>query len=266
MGKIPNDIEIFVHAFTDELTYKFNDVIQGVYLYGSIALGAFNENKSDIDFIVLLKRELTNEELQNLKTCHSYLRKQKWGKRLDGMYLYYKDIGKLNHHITPYPYCSNGKIKLGHWDVNNITWWLLKNHGIQIMGPSISSLNVKVEWNNLFETMSYNINQYWYQKSKKPYLFLFSDMVEFAVTTLCRIIYSLNNEAIISKDAAVKYVLYTFPDKWELLLRETIRIREFTNKHSLYSSKLKRANDCKEFIKYAHKYCNQNHSLISALQ
>lgn len=50
----------------DEITEAskqiFGEKLVGVYLHGSIAMGCFNPNKSDIDLIFVIENELTDEE------------------------------------------------------------------------------------------------------------------------------------------------------------------------------------------------------------
>lgn len=254
---LSKNVEEFMKIYMESLNQHLPaDLIEGVYLYGSISLGAYREEISDIDFIVLLKRAVNDEEIAAIKLFHSQLNKDKFGRRMDGVYIQASLVGKTNEEMLPYPFCAEGEVSVGHWDVNHITWWVLKQYGITLQGAPIVELNIPTRWEDVLETLKYNINQYWFGKSKKRYPFLFDSMVEFTICTISRIICSLERREIVSKDQALDLCKDTLPERWHLLLKEGSRIRNSSTKKSLYKSKIKRAKDCRDFILFIHKLCN----------
>ena len=257
-NQLPVIVQSFMQKYVELLNKNLpSDLIEGVYIYGSIALGAFNESKSDIDFIVLLRREVSELEVATIQDIHVQMNKQPFGKRMDGVYIQLNAIGKTNEELPTYPYCIDGEVKVGHWDVNHITWLVLKEHGITLQGTPIGDLHIPTKWNDVFITLEYNMNKYWLNKTKKAYLFLFDSMVESATCTISRIICSLEQRDIFSKDKAVMLCIDMLPERWHLLLKEGSRIRTKANTKSLYKSKLKRARDCRDFILYTHQLCNK---------
>ncbi|WP_342577612.1 aminoglycoside adenylyltransferase domain-containing protein [Psychrobacillus sp. FSL K6-2843] len=235
--------------------------IEGVYMYGSIALGAFDEKKSDVDFIVLLKRSANEQEVEIIKEIHFQISKEKLGARMDGMYIQTADLGKTNDILLPYPYCSDGEVKVGHWDINHVTWWILKKHGIALQGRPIHELNISTKWEDVLGTLKYNINEYWYKKSKEIPNSVPDDMVEFVTTTICRILYSLKFQQIISKKEALEKGLVILPFRWHTLLKEGMRIRSSEQLPSLFDTESSRAETCKDFILYTHEICNEGYFL-----
>ena len=251
---LPVSVASFMQNYVHVLNTKLpSNLIEGIYIYGSITLGAFNEEKSDIDFIVLLKRSLTRLELETIQGVHSQMSESKIGKRMDGVYVQVSTLGKTNEDLQPYPFCAEGQIKIGYWDVNHITWWILKEHGITLQGTLTRELNIPTNWDNVIETLKYNVNTYWFSKTRKLHLFLFEDMVEFTTCTISRIICSMDQKNILSKDKAIEHCLQTLPEKWHLLLKEGARIRKGTRGESFYRSKVKRAIDCRNFILYTYQ-------------
>ena len=257
-SQMPRHVQSFMQNYVELLNKHLpSDLVEGVYIYGSIALGAFDEAKSDIDFIVLLRRAVNEQELAMLQDIHVQMNKYALGKRMDGLYTQASMIGKTNEELLAYPYCTDGIVEVGYWDVNHITWWVLKEHGITLQGIPIGDLNIPTKWDDVLKTLAYNMNNYWFNKSKKTYLFLSDGMVEFAACTISRIICSLELRAILSKDEAVRLCIDLLPERWHLLLKEGSRIRLKANTKSLYKSKLKRAKDCRDFILYTHQLCNE---------
>lgn len=250
--RIPEIVHPLLHDYTERLLSELPDLVCGVYLYGSMALSGFEEATSDIDFVTLLHRGLTTEETEKLHSIHHDLVKSNpIAKRMDGMYIKREDIGKTNSDLEPYPYCDSGTFNAsGHYDVNHVTWWLIKQHGIRVTGQSIDELNISTQWFDVGETMKYNIHDYWAPKGKKMRYFLLNGWVEFAVFTLCRIYYSLMHQDIIPKRKAVEHALQELPPVWHTLLKEAMRIRYQPNESSLYSSRIKRAKETQRFIRY----------------
>ncbi|MDF9413391.1 DUF4111 domain-containing protein [Brevibacillus laterosporus] len=256
--KIPKKIRPLLQEYSDVLLSELTDVIEGIYLYGSIALSAFDEHKSDIDFMTIVKRRLTHEELERVSKLHHKLKKDNpLAQKLDGMYISLDDIGRDNKSLQPYPCCASGVFKKeGHWDSNHVTWWTLKHYGITIAGKRINELGIATEWQDVHATMHYNINEYWAKKGKSRIFFLFDEWIEDAVVTLCRIYYTLKDQEIIPKNKAVEHALQALPSDWHLLLRETLRIRNRKNEPSYFSSRIKRARETRNFIAYMITFCN----------
>ncbi|KNF10207.1 hypothetical protein CLPU_1c03720 [Gottschalkia purinilytica] len=263
--RIPNILKPLLNEYVVKLKDCYKDNIFGVYIYNSVALGAFDVNKSDIDILTIINRDFTNEEIVKLKVIHDELKsKFKYAKKMEGMYIRIDNLGKVNSEIEPYVYFENGKLHdSGYYDINYVTWWTLKNNGIEINSPSISELNIDINWNHILLTMNYNLNDYWKKKSDKKLIFLLDEWVEFSVLTLCRILFTLDNKKISSKCEALKYTMNCVPDDWKLLVKEAMRIRENSSKKSLYKSRIRRSKETKKFIKYIINYCNEKYELSS---
>lgn len=251
-------MQVFLHLLN---TYLTKDLIEGVYIYGSTAIGAFEQEKSDIDFIVLLKRTANKKEIEILDDIHVQLTNENLGARIDGMYILKADIGKTNSVLAPYPYYSDGSLEVGHWDINHITWWVLKEYGSVLQGTPIIELGIATKWEDVFNTLKYNINEYWYSKAKEIRGSVSDEMVEFATTTICRILYSLDKKEIISKKIALENGIDTLPERWKPLLMEGLRIRSSRQTESLFNTESLRAEACRHFVLYAHELCNDKYFL-----
>ena len=51
-----------INDFTNMCKDIFSDDLTGIYLHGSLAMGCFNPNKSDIDFIVVIENDMTEKQ------------------------------------------------------------------------------------------------------------------------------------------------------------------------------------------------------------
>ncbi|WP_236013414.1 aminoglycoside adenylyltransferase domain-containing protein [Paenibacillus glycanilyticus] len=66
------DIDAFLEKAVSIFRSILSDNLTGIYLHGSLAMGCFNPQKSDIDLILVVKNKLSKEELQ-LMTRHILL-------------------------------------------------------------------------------------------------------------------------------------------------------------------------------------------------
>lgn len=224
----------------------------GIYIYGSIALGAFEDTASDIDVIALTQGEWSQDELKQLEAMHTRLiGEHRLGKRLEVLYVPLSGLGKSGREIAPYPGVHDGKfVPSGFNDVNGVTWWILKHRGIRLLGPEREELPFDYEWRQVLFTMRFNLDVYFVRQLKRSHIYFFDAGVEFTVTNLCRILTTIEDNEIVSKSASLKIWRERLPERWRLLLDESWRIRHHPDQPSLYRNLLRRRRETIAFIKY----------------
>jgi hypothetical protein len=199
----------------------------GLYVYGSIALDAFEEQQSDIDLVALTQGEWTASELEQFSAVHTaLLQEQPLSKRMDVQYVPLGDLGRRGEPAR-HPLLRDGAFVLEseRGDLNAVTWWMIKHKGIRLLGPEPAALPFEVAWQDVLETMRYNLDGYWAGQAKRPYLFLSDYWVDFAVTTLCRILTTIEDGEIIGKSAALTRWRSRLSERWGLLIDEAWRLR-----------------------------------------
>jgi predicted nucleotidyltransferase len=226
--------------------------VYGIYIYGSIALEAFEEQESDIDIVALTQGEWTTSELIQLEHIHTQLIQQhSFGGRLASLYVPFADIGKYNTEIAPYPYIADGTFHTaGYFDLNAVTWWILKNNGICLLGPERSALPIETEWKEVLKAMDYNLHTYWAGKAATADLFLSDYWVMSCVATLCRILTAIEEGKIIAKSPALIHWRDRLPMNFRLLIDEAWRIRHDPSLPSLFPSPTERMSETLAFIQY----------------
>src|SRR5581483_2264807 len=113
-------------------------------------------------------------ELIQLKSIHSQLKRQSpFGNRLASLYVPLTDIGKNGAEVEPYPYVADGIFHpAGHFDLNAVTWWIIKHQGICLFGPGCEALSLNVSWDDVLSTMRFNLDVYFARKIRRPYIYL----------------------------------------------------------------------------------------------
>ncbi len=251
-ARLPTPVQPLIDAYLDALEPLCSH-FYGIYIFGSIALGAFEEQKSDIDIVALTQGEWTEHKLARLKHIHKQLtRAYPLGKRLEILYVPLRDIGKSDTEIAPYPYCGRKGVfhSAGYYDLHALTWWIVRYKSIRLFGPERSALPLEVTWKDVLKGMSYYLDIYLVDKAKHPYLFLLDGWIWEVVPMLCRVLTTLEESEICAKPLALKRWRDRLPVRWHPLIDEAWRIGYHPHMSSLYRSPIKRMREVLAFIEY----------------
>ena len=247
---IPKIIRPLLDEYLSLTGQQLPNLLSAFYLEGSIALGGFNERLSDIDFIALLQHKPTSAETDTLRSIHAQVEKS-WPRwKMSGSYLTADYVSHLHYHdgvLTPG----------GPFVVNSVEGWILKNHGIALLGAAPQSLPITVDWNVILRDMKQNLNTYWASYTNQPrrMLVLLSDWgIQWAVLGVLRQFYSFREGSIVTKTQAGEYGLRHVPAEWHGLIREAIQIRE-EGKGSGYVRRIGRMVHTINFLKFVIEHC-----------
>lgn len=231
--------------------------VTGVYLYGSLCLGGFDARSSDIDLLVLTAQTLAAAEIDELRGLHATLGEEDpLAQRLEVAYLPLRYAAAGQPANAVYPVARDGGFSAASsGDVNAVTWWQIHHVGLVLYGPSPASLSLPCSWEAVEAAMRSNLGSYWPARAAEPGRFLDAYWVQFAVTTLCRILTTLEEQRMEAKDAAVARWAERLAPRWHPLLRETSRIRHTPHRPSLYSTPEARALDVQAFLVYVQRRC-----------
>jgi hypothetical protein len=255
--RIPVSIKPFLQDYTKMLQLTFPESVQAVYLIGSAALEAFNDQRSDIDCLVLLSETFSSRELRKLKRMHRRLIDfNTMAHRLDVCYCTGKAMVDGNSRC---PVFVNGKWK-SHQAITQIALVELKTDGISLLGLDKRAELPDADCQRLRLEMAWNLNQYWGRRATlEPWRFWLDEPCETAVLTLCRILYTLEMHKVISKRDAARYGLEKLPEEWHPLIREALRIRYCSNAKSPFDSRWQRLLAVRRFISEIQEDCGQKY-------
>lgn len=250
---IPDPVRLLLSAYVAALERDPPGYLIACYLHGSLALNAFQPQCSDIDFISVISRRSTGADLDRLAAIHRELERQYPDWPLSGSYLQMSDLGKSEEAMEPSPYYHDGVLHpAGYHDINAVTWWLLKNRGLTLVGPLAADLPFIVDWDQLIADMRENLNTYWVQFVRKPARMawlLFDKGVQWAVLGVLRQYYTFEEGDITSKVDAGEYALNHLSQNWHRIVQEALNIRCQSGK-SLYASRLVRAVEARRLLRH----------------
>lgn len=266
---IPEVVDKVLKDYINLLNDHLPGTIEGLYIHGSIALDAYVEGSSDIDFITLTNRRLTVRDTEALSHIHRTIENKYNKPEMDGVYALREDMGKLFTSIDDrieYPYYNNGELAFGdYFNFNPITWWVLKNKGIKIIGPEIEEFELDIQPYVLTSYVRENMNSYWTNRvqmaeaSFEQLTQLPTEQIdieiEWTVLGLLRQFYTIKEHDIVSKLAAGEYGLTQLPVEWHNIIKEAMNIRK-GEKEKMYNSERDRLDHVMRFSKYLISHCN----------
>lgn len=258
-NRLPKSVRDGLARYLCALESAFGPRLQAVYVHGSIALGDFDPVRSDVDFLTVLGG-LSKADLLPIRRLHRSLSSShKWAGRLEGMYVVDSDLTGADY-SRPHPYVKHGRVQRYGQRVGPTARHLLGQHGVVLEGPPPNTWLPPVPRAAIDAEMDFNLNVYWASKVKRPYLFLFNEMVDFAVLTLPRILHTLETGTMISKRRAADYIEARFP-QWDGLVKD-VRGRFYPAHESPpLSGRMGRAVATRRFIRAMIAHANCRHAL-----
>lgn len=248
-----------------------NVKIDSVHVYGSIALGDFIEGSSDIDFIAILSEPHTMSDIAAITMAHEEVENEFPQTDIMGAYLLKRDLGKAQSDIqSPLTYFNKQVYTDGRGsDLNPVTWWILKKHGITVHGPS-QPLDFEVDENMLMNYVVGNLNTYWkswigrleeqmdvhHLSDEEHVTRQLDEAVEWCTLGMLRQLYTIKEHDIKSKVEAGYYGIRTVPERWHGLIYEAINIKRLLPGRFYYSNE-KRLTDLLVLLRYIHAEANR---------
>ncbi len=207
--------------------------VQGMYLYGSVALGDYQDGGSDIDFVTVVARPPAERDVDVLRLVHRRVRKACPRAYLNGIYVTPDQLGQLPPEMEPVVSYSDGIFELGYFDINPVTWYELKETGITVFGPEISTLDLQADIGQVREYVFENINSYWRHwaaNGRRPMSLigtslLFRKQAEWGILGVTRQYVTVTENKVVSKTEAGEYALRAFPE-WSRVINEALYSRK----------------------------------------
>ena len=196
----------------------------GAYLTGSFALGA-GDLHSDCDFLVVTREPVSAEQEHALRELHDELptRAEHWAQHLEGSYAPKRDLETLAALGQRWLYVDHGWREMqwsNHCNREEVRW-TLQAHGIPLAGPHPAEFVCEVPADALRRSMRRQIETFlpdllgwisfdtaWTQR--------------YAVTTLCRMLYTFDSGEVASKQAALRWAKQALPPEWHPLIGQAL--------------------------------------------
>jgi len=200
-----------------------NNNFIGAYLQGSFAIGDYDEH-SDVDFIMVVKDELTTREINELQKMHNRIYELgiEWAKHLEGSYFPLKILQSqpLGQKLW---YLDNGSRSLIESDHCNslVVRWTVREKGISLAGPDPRTIINPIP-SNLLRKEIYSTICDWGKQimaNQKQYENRFYQT--FIMLSYCRMLHDLRKGEISSKRKGAEWAKKNLDQSWVDLIDRT---------------------------------------------
>lgn len=210
------EVNMALHQLLTNMQATLGDQLVGLYLGGSLALGDFDHQRSDIDFVAVTAGELSPERIDALREMHSRLRSTgtKWAGRLDGSYVPQSVFRHWTADHPPSPFVEGESLILTQQGSAVIQRHILHQHGVVVTGPSLATLLDPVDRDELHSALREMLAKWWWPLLADPAWLQQRSKQPFAILTLCRTIYALEQGKVASKPVAARWCQQRLGQEW----------------------------------------------------
>ena len=218
MNNVPDNLSSLLAQMANDFPLILEENLVGIYLWGSLTYGAFDERCSDADCIVVTGRAIDEREFSALEIWFEKLLEQNpWAGKLDMRFVIDNEFLDKTSTCCGYHF---GKLIRHGSDANPIIWVNIKQSGITLWGKPAAEIAPEVTREVLNDALLLELE---YLKEDlasnagdKSDLAFFHN--SYAVLTACRIYYTARHNELVSKDAAAAWTLENVPARWHPII------------------------------------------------
>lgn len=218
MSGVPSPIASTLRDLTAALDRILGSSLVGVYLYGSLTQSVFDPARSDVDCLVVVRRDLTEAQFQKLAAwlAHAAL-SDPWIHRLQMRVLLQSRLLQSDTRGALYQFAT---LQRSGSDGNPIIWRNVLATGVTLMGPAPATFLPPITERMLFGALVREVGYLWAELIDSASQWRGQRFYRvYAVLTLCRILYTHRKGDVVSKGRAARWALRVLPSRWHSLVR-----------------------------------------------
>ncbi len=225
------DVNAVLESFLGDIRAILGVHFRGMYLDGSLALGDFNRETSDIDFIVTTDTALPAAEFEALRAMHARFnaRDSPWATDVEAVYLPEDAFRRSDPENVPHLRIERGNEVLvtGYSDRTWIThWFILREHRVVLAGPDPRTIIDPIAPQDLRWAMA-SLSAAWGAALREDQRMLEQrGPLTYTVLTFCRMLYTLARGDVVSKPTAARWAQQIQEGRWSTLIGHALAWRK----------------------------------------
>jgi hypothetical protein len=194
-------------------------LVVGLYVVGSLALGDYDPERSDIDVVVVVAQAPNAKQRALLGEVHRVV-----ATRIDGPYVPRAEFAAGPDHIGDVAYHVDGRFEVGQChEVSPVTWAMLAGPAITARGDAPSALGVCADDAEVRAFSAANLRDYWSGWARTMGALvdgtddddpIEARLLEWGVLGVARVHAAATTGAVLSKCGGGEYARTAFGDKW----------------------------------------------------
>lgn len=225
----PNTTRAQVEDFIRRCHKVMGEDLTAVYLHGSLAMGCFNPEMSDLDFLVISERQLSTED--RLLITGEMLEVSGSPHAIEMSVIACDDLRHWQHPM-PYAFHYGEGYRLSYQSaLEDINFWqpsqppqtdtdlaahfvITRERGIALVGTSPRELLPEVPVDDYVDALLYDFDEAAANIQAQQV---------YGVLNLCRVYWFLQKNAIASKDEAGVWAMSTLPEEHRSVVSQALR-------------------------------------------
>ncbi|MGI8690924.1 MAG: aminoglycoside adenylyltransferase domain-containing protein [Thermomicrobiales bacterium] len=229
-----SDVNVVLHDLLRSMRIILGDHFRGMYLSGSLALGDFAAYRSDIDYVVVIDADLSGNLLLALRAMHADFNASDspWATEVEAAYIPHDALRRYDPLHACHPHIERGAGEILDMDHLGSDWiiqrFILREHGVILAGPDPRTLIDPIRPEDLRRSVVTLMNNWWGPMRDDPAP-LFRHNIgyqAYAVLTMCRILYTLDVGAVVSKPVAARWTQGITDGRWDALIEHALAWRK----------------------------------------
>ncbi|HEU5229420.1 MAG TPA: aminoglycoside adenylyltransferase domain-containing protein [Ktedonobacteraceae bacterium] len=223
------DVNALLHLLLAKVQTILGDKLIGCYLYGSLSLGDFDPESSDIDFLMVTTEELIENVLEELRNMHADIAASGllYANHLEGSYIPRAALRSYDPHDANHPTIGiDWDFHVGQHGSN----WIIERHivreyGVVVWGPSPKTLIDPVPMQAIKAAVCEMLRTFWKAQLAGSEWLRPRDYQAFAILTMCRALYTLRQGVVASKPEAAAWACQALDPNWRPTIEKALTWR-----------------------------------------
>ena len=228
------DVNAVLHDFLTRVRTVLGERFRGMYLSGSLALGGFSPHSSDIDFVVVTDADLPDDRFLALQAMHARFNADgsPWATEVEAAYIPQDALRRYDPARARHPHMERGADEILKMDQLGSDWivqrFILREHGVVIAGPDPRTLIDPISPEDLRRSVVTLMHTWWGPMRHDTSRLELHDIgyQPYAVLTMCRILYTLDSGAVVSKPLAARWAQEALDGRWVGLIERALAWRK----------------------------------------
>ncbi len=246
------EVNIVLQELLTDAKAILGDQFFAMYLYGSLSSGDFNPGTSDLDFLIVTTSQLPEGMIGELEKMQVRLWDGGgiWAERLEGRYMPKDDLRRFKADRAPSPTINEREFYLDGEGSD----WIIQRHvirgsGVTLAGPAPETLIDPVPPEHLKQSVLRIMDEWWAPMLDKPEFLKNGGYQAFAVLTMCRTLYTLDQGLIASKPVSARWAIEALDGRWRGLIEKSLAME--------HDAAVDILNETLDFIRYTRDVCQR---------
>lgn len=223
---IPEAAEQLIATLRAAIQAQLPDNLVGLYLRGSLVMGDFQPETSDVDLLAVTERRVSDAEFARLLDLHNTIAQSDnpFATRFEIAYI---DRASLRRYQPAQRFPTLGQGETLVWAEHGSNWilerWMVREHGIALLGPPPQTLIDPIEPAQMVDAVRDRLQDWveWASDTNDPEWHWPRRHKAYVVETMCRVLYTLAHGEIGSKPQSVLWACQDLPEPWRSLVERS---------------------------------------------